>query len=153
MPHLATYVGMLHVGEQTLADSLRTVGQGHPAEADVFHACDTLATMSERHVAELAPIAERYGEQDVAEPERLHAEGLGQVRSGPVGLLRDLQDLYLLATLVQTSWTVVRQAAMGARDSELVDLAESAEAETNRQLRWLNSHLKQAAPQALLVAE
>ena len=39
---------------------------------------------------------------DVDEPERLHADGLTSTREGEIGLLRDLQDLHLLATLVQT---------------------------------------------------
>ncbi|GGS81463.1 hypothetical protein [Streptomyces badius] len=156
MTHLATYVGLLHHSEQTLADSLRTVGQGHSQEADVFHLCETLARMSDDHIRSLTPIARRYGEkrsgQDVEEPERLHAEGIGSVREGAVGLVRDLQDLCLLATLVQTSWTVVNQAAQGARDQELLKLAQQATNQTSRQLTWLNTRMKAAAPQALLVA-
>ena len=156
MPHISTYVALLHRGEQTLADSFHLVGEGHAKEADVFHTCSTLAQMSERHVAALAPVARRYGEQsrgeDIAEPGRLHAEGVAEIRQGPVGLLRDLQDLTLLATLVQTSWTCVAQAAQGLRDHELLDIAVAANAETSRQLSWLNTRMKAAAPQALIVA-
>lgn len=149
---LAVYVGMVHTGEQTLAESFRQVGQGHADEADVAHTCHTLANWCDEHVIKLGPMAERYGEQDVGEPERLHAEGLSSTRSGPVGLLRDLQDLHLLATLVHTSWTVVVQAAQGARDRELLDVAQSCDAETDRQLTWLVTRIKETAPQALLVA-
>lgn len=156
MPHVTTYVGLLHRAEQTLADSLRTVGQGHAAEVDVFHTCHTLAAMSDSHVARLRPVAQRYGEQaredGINEPERLHADGIGQTRTGAVGLLRDLQDLHLLATLVQTSWTVVAQAAQGLRDEELLDIATVSSAETARQLTWLLTRMKTAAPQALIVA-
>jgi hypothetical protein len=149
---LAVYVGMVHQGERTLADSFRQVGQGHAAEAEVAHTCRTLATWCDEHVQRLGPVADRYGEQDVAEPARLHAEGLSETRDGPVGLLRDLQDLHLLTTLVHTSWTVIIQAAQGARDRELLAVAQSCDAETDRQLTWLTTHIKQAAPQALLVA-
>ncbi|WGP14093.1 hypothetical protein [Streptomyces sp. SH5] len=156
MTHLATYVGLLHHSEQALADSLRTVGEGHAQEADVFHVCETLARLSDDHMRSLTPIAHRYGEkhsgEDVEEPERLYADGIGTVREGAVGLLRDLQDLCLLATLVQTSWTVVDQAAQGARDRELLELAQQASAHTSRQLTWLNTRMRAAAPQALLVA-
>lgn len=156
MLHLATYVGLLHKSEQTLADAFRTVGEGHAAEVDVFHICQTLAQMSEEHVRRLAPVAERYGEEhsgdDVEEPERLHADGIAEVRPGAVGLLRDLQDLHLLGTLVQTSWTVVVQGAQGIRDRELLEIATSSNAETSRQLAWLNTRMKVAAPEALLVA-
>ncbi|MFH9118597.1 hypothetical protein [Streptomyces globisporus] len=156
MNHLATYVGLLHHSEQALADSLRTVGQGHAQESDVFHLCETLARMSDDHIRSLTPIAQRYGErrsgEGVEEPERLHADGIGVVREGAVGLLRDLQDLCLLASLVQTSWTAVNQAAQGTRDRELLKLAQQAMTQNSRQLACLNTLMKAAAPQALLVA-
>jgi hypothetical protein len=154
MPHLATYIGMVHRAEQTLADSLLTIGDGHKAEADVFHACSTLAKMSQDHVSRLQAVVDRYGEEragdDVEEPDRLHAVGVGEVRQGSIGLLRDLQDLYLLATLVQTTWTVIYQGAQGARDRELMTIAEHCNADTSRVLTWLNTRMKAAAPQALL---
>lgn len=156
MPHLATYLGLLHRSEQTLADSFLAVGKGHAQEPDVFHLCRLLAQMSRDHERRLEPIAARYGEQgsadDVDEPERLHAAGVAEVRTGGIGLLRDLQDLYLLGTLVSTSWTMVSQAAQGARDGDLLAVAEHCGAETARQLTWLESRMKSAAPQALLVS-
>ena len=152
MPHLSTYIALADQSEKTLADSFRAVASGHAAEADVFHTCHQLAGWSDEHRERLAPVVERYGEDDsVTEPERLHASGVAEVRSGPVGLLRDLQDLHLLATLVQTTWTVVSQGAQGLRDRELLEVATSASAETSRQLTWLNTRMKSAAPQALIV--
>jgi hypothetical protein len=152
MPHLSTYVGLADHSERTLAESFRTVAQGHAQVADVFHACHLLAQMSDRHRADLAPAVQRYGEDDIEEPERLHAEGLAQARAGEIGLLRDLQDLHVLATLVQTTWTVIVQGAQGLRDRELLEIAQAANAETSRQLTWLNTRMKEAAPQALIVA-
>lgn len=153
MPHLATYVGLADRSEKTLADSFRAVAEGHARQADVFHTCHTLAGWSDEHRRVLAPAVRRYGEKkDVDEPERLHASGLAEVRAGEVGLLRDLQDLHVLATLVQTTWTVIAQGAQGLRDRELLEIATSSNAETSRQLTWLNTRMKQAAPQALIVA-
>ncbi|WP_148616085.1 hypothetical protein [Nocardioides rubriscoriae] len=151
MPHLSTYVGLADHSEKTLAESLRAVADGHAAEVDVFHTCHLLAGWSDEHRHLLAPVVARYGEDDVEEPERLHADGLAEVRSGPVGLLRDLQDLHVLATLVQTTWTVVAQGAQGLRDHELLQVATTSNAETTRQLTWLNTRMKAAAPQALIV--
>lgn len=152
MPHLSTYVGLADRSERTLADSFRAVSRGHAAEADVFHTCSLLAQWSERHREALASLVARYGEDaSVSEPERLHAAGLVEVRTGPVGLLRDLQDLHVLATLVQTTWTVVAQGAQGLRDRELLGVATSCNAETSRQLTWLTTRMKSAAPQALVV--
>ena len=155
MPHLSTYVGLVDRAEQTLADSFRVVGEAQRSHPDVYFTCTTLASMSDAHREQLAPVVARYGEDDTAgdEPERLHAAGLAQARQGPVGLVRDLQDLHVLAHLVMTSWIAIRQAAQGLRDTELLEVATSSCAETKRQVAWLDTHLKVVAPQALIVAE
>jgi hypothetical protein len=153
MPHLATYVGLADHSEQTLADSFRAVAEGHAHVADVFHTCRLLAGWSDAHREALAPAVERYGEDTgVDEPERLHAAGLARAREGEVGLLRDLQDLHVLASLVQTTWTVIAQGAQGLRDRELLEIAQGCRAETTRQISWLDTRMKVAAPQALIVA-
>jgi hypothetical protein len=153
MPHLATYVALADHGEQVLAESFRAIADGHAHVADVFHTCHTLAGWSEEHRRRLAPAVERYGEAEgPTEPDRLRHDGLGQARDGEVGLLRDLQDLHLLASLVQTTWTVIAQGAQGLRDQELLEIATACNAETSRQITWLNTRMKMAAPQGLIVA-
>jgi hypothetical protein len=153
MPHLSTYVGLADHSERTLAESFRAVADGHARVADVHHTCRLLADWSDEHRRQLAPAVDRYGEdQDLEEPERLYAAGLAQTREGEIGLLRDLQDLHVLASLVQTTWTVIAQGAQGLRDPELLGIAEGCNAETSRQLSWLNTRMKVAAPQALIVA-
>ncbi|HET6626058.1 MAG TPA: hypothetical protein VFG63_06680 [Nocardioidaceae bacterium] len=151
--HLATYIGLLEQGERTLAESFRQVAHGHAAEADVFHTCLNLAVQCDEHVEALAPLVERYGEHSEAEPERLHADGLSQTRSGGLGLLRDLHDLYLLGSYLDMAWTLVGQAARGARDQEVIDVVAGCDHQTAGQLQWLRTRLKAAAPQALLVAD
>jgi hypothetical protein len=153
MPHLSTYVALAEHSEQILAESFRVLAAGRPDVHDVFHMSHTLATMSDTHRDKLQPTVQRYGEDDsVDEPERLRATGVVGVREGEIGLLRDLQDVHLLATLVWTTWMVVAQGAQGLRDRELLDLAKSSQEETGRQLRWLETRMKAAAPQALIVA-
>ena len=66
--------------------------------------------------------------------------------------MRDLHDLYLVATECDVSWVLVGQAAAGVRDTELGDVVSSCEKDTSRQLKWLLTRMKQAAPQALVVA-
>ncbi|GAB3728033.1 hypothetical protein GCM10027598_48260 [Amycolatopsis oliviviridis] len=150
--HLATYLGLLHTSLNTLADAFREVGRGHGDEPDVEHMCSTLAGRLDGQVEALTPIVERYGEQREQEPDRLHAAGLETTRSGGVGLLRDLQDLYALASFTDVTWTMVGQAAQGLRDRELLDLVQSCEQDTARQLTWLRTRMKQSAPQALIAA-
>lgn len=150
---LPMYLGLLRHAEATLRDSFRQVADGHGQEPDVLHLCRTLADQCDRHTAELQPVIDRYGEVDPDdEPERLHAEGLSQTRSGGVGLLRDLQDLYVLASFVDITWTMVRQAAQGLRDVELLAVVDRCDGETSTQVKWLRTRMKQAAPQALVAA-
>ena len=74
-------------------------------------------------------------------------------RSGGLGLLRDLHDLYLLASYLDMAWMVVGQAAKGARDQELIRTVEACDKELESQQQWLMTRMKAAAPQALLVAD
>jgi hypothetical protein len=149
--HIATYVGLAHRGEQTLAESLRQVASGHLEDPDTALVCRSLALQHEGAVRRLEPVARRYGEEQVDEPERLHADALTKTREGGVGLLRDLQDLYLLAALLQTTWTILQQAAEGARDDDLLQLSSDALTQVGRTMTWLTTHLKAASPQILLV--
>jgi hypothetical protein len=50
------------------------------------------------------------------------------------------------------AWTLLGQAAQGARDRELLEVVQGCEGETEIQLKWLRTRMKQAAPQALVVA-
>ena len=67
-------------------------------------------------------------------------------------MLRDLADLHQLGTLVETIWQLVGQAALGARDAELVELTSLCPARAKAQLAWLTMRMKADAAQTLLVA-
>jgi hypothetical protein len=152
--NVAVYVGMLRAAEQSLADAFQRVADGHGEEPDVWFLCRGLAEQCQAHAHDLAPAVQRYGEtRSDNEPERLEAEGLAETRSGPLGLLRDLQDLYILANFVDITWTVLRQAARALRDQELLSVIERCQQQTSIQLDWLQTRLKQAAAQALVAAE
>ena len=53
MTHLSTYLELARQSEQSLADSLRTVADGHAHQPDIYHTCQTLATMSDDHVGDV----------------------------------------------------------------------------------------------------
>ncbi|MCI4062192.1 hypothetical protein MRQ36_06265 [Micromonospora sp. R77] len=150
--HLAHYLGLLHKAQERLGDAFTEVGEAHREEPDVFHTCGKLATQCRGHAEKLAPFARRYAEDAPAEPDRLHSDLFSGTRTGGLGLLRDLQDLYLMAAECDISWAVIGQAAYGARDEELLAVVKSCEQETAIQLKWLRTRMKQAAPQALVVA-
>jgi hypothetical protein len=149
---LAHYIALLHRSQCELARAFREVGGAHADEPDVFHLAERLAAQCERHAEALRPFAERYGEQAPDEPERLHSEIFAGPREGPLGLLRDLHDLYVMAAEVDIAWTLVAQAAQGVRDLKLLETVEGCESETATQMAWLRTRMKQAAPQTLVVS-
>jgi len=151
--HLATYLGLLETGCETLATSYRQVARGHAAEIDIELICHQFADECDRQRQSLTPFTERYGRHPAGEPERLHAEGLSETRSGGLGLLRDLHDLYLLGCYLNQAWSMVGQAGKGLRDADLISTVANCAAQTDHQLSWLTTRMKAAAPQALLVAE
>lgn len=150
---LANYLGMLRDSEAVLARAFRQVADGHGSEPDVFFLCHTLAEQCDKHEELLIPIVERYGAERVDEPEHMAAVELSETRSGPLGLLRDLQDVCMLATMSDMSYTLVKQAGSALRDQELLDVVAQCEGETATQIAWLKTRAKQAAPQALVVAD
>ena len=150
--NLPVYLGMLQGAERELASSFRTVADGHGDEPDVHSICTVLAKQCDEHVESIQPIVERYGSQPDDEPERLHAVALPEPRTGSLALLRDLQDVHLLASFVDMTWTLVGQAAKALRDEDLEQVIARHEAETQVQVTWLTTRMKQAAPQALVVA-
>jgi hypothetical protein len=151
---LPVYVTLLAESESTLARSYRQVADAHGDEPDIHFLCITLAGQCENHRKKLDEVIERIGRAlDDDEPERLHAGAIEEPRSGPLGVLRDLQDLYLLASLTDVTWTVVKQCAQALVDEHLLEIVEGCQKETSVQLRWLITRMKQAAPQALIASK
>ncbi len=150
---LPIYLGLLNEAEQVLARSFRAVADGHADEPDVHSIVHTLAEQCDRHVEALQPVIERFGADVEGEEEnRVTADGVVGVRSGPLGLLLDLQDLYVLVHHLDIMWTMVGQAAAGSRDRQLLEIVSRCEPDSDLQSRWLQTRMKQAAPQALLVS-
>ncbi len=152
MMYFSTYLTLLQSAGNTLAESYRQVAIGHQVDSDVYYMCLAFARQCDAHSAALMPTVERYAHVAEPEPERLHPLGLTAARVGPIGLLRDLQDLYQLANLVDITWTLTGQAAHGARDRDLINLVARCNKQISAQLAWLRMRMKAEAPQALLVA-
>ncbi len=150
--HLVTYLDFLQRTEETLGRSYRMISEGHAADSDVHYASAGFARDCAAHAAALAPVLARCDPATEPEPERLHVRAPDSHRAGPIGLLRDLQDLYQLANLVDITWTLVGQAAQGARDRDLIRVVQRCAPQTSAQLAWLRMRMTAAAPQTLLVA-
>ena len=149
---VAQYLGLLEASEQKLADSFLLVANRHDREPEIRDMCKQLANWSGAHLKALAPLFERYGKEPMEEPGRVHAALFHGTRNGGLGLLRDLQDLLLLATQVRWSWVAVSHADALLHDKELEGICSGCLSETERQLAWLQTHFELAAPQALAIS-
>ena len=74
-------------------------------------------------------------------------------RRGSLALLRDLHDVWLMTSEAELCAVILRQAASGLRDKELIAICNDVERQSKRQSSWLLSRMKAAAPQTLIVAK
>ncbi|QMU30615.1 molybdopterin oxidoreductase [Adhaeribacter radiodurans] len=151
--HIGNYLGLVHQSEKELAEAFRQVAKEHGDEVDVYQTCQLLASWSDAHIDALLPFVQKYSEEKSKEPERLKKTIFEKTRTGSLALLRDLHDLYLLVCEVDLCWIILKQAATGLRDKELDATCQRLSKETERQLSWLLTRIKSAAPQTLIVAE
>jgi formylmethanofuran dehydrogenase subunit D len=148
---LSLYLGLLRQSERHLSEAFSNVATHHAQSPDVYAICMLMSNWSARQAEALHPIIARYGEDSQKEPDRLRRALFEGPRSGGIGLLRDLHDLWLAAAEVHLCYEAIRQAARALHDRELVELCERSGAQTDRQLAWLRTRIDQAAPQALTV--
>ncbi|MFB9993905.1 hypothetical protein ACFFLM_18280 [Deinococcus oregonensis] len=150
--NIGTYLGLIHGSEECLVDALTRVAEHHGDEPDIKETCLLLASWSSKHLEHLKPLVEHYSEHRNAEPAHLEQALFHGPRRGSLALLRDLHDLWLMTNEVQLCWTVLEQAAQALRDDELERVCQECGKETKRQTAFFLSRIKQAAPQALIVA-
>ncbi|BDP43457.1 hypothetical protein DAETH_34260 (plasmid) [Deinococcus aetherius] len=155
--HVGTYLGLLQGGEEGLARAFRLVAKQHSGEPDLPRECETFAAWSDDHVTELRPFLERYGgrPQDPGLLHHLFGDAARGMREGSVmlTLLRQLGHLWVMAQDNQASWVVLTQAAQHLRDESLKLSCREALRRNHVQLAWLKMHLKERAPQTLLVPD
>jgi hypothetical protein len=136
--------------ERALADAFVLVALRHAGDADVRAGGRLLSRWSADHVGALAT---RTGPWQPPGPaaDRLRRALFRGGRWGGEGLLRDLQDLVLLATRVRLHWTVLLQCARASHDEAWEAVSRECAAETDRQLAWLDTRIRHLAAHAVLV--
>jgi len=160
MTKMAMALEDLHDAENDLVVDLERMGEKHHSDHEVVHVTRDLARWSADHVRRIAEIAPRYGADLEADPRHTNdlmgvvrkkgAELMGRRHGPALMLLDDLRDLYGDASRVQLDWEVLAQAAQALQDKQLVQLAESCRAQTQRQVTWAETKLKESAAQALV---
>lgn len=149
---IANYVELIERNETVLRDSLTKVASRHHVEPDIKETCTRLASWSEVHLKNLQPIRRRFKAEAKDEPERVEKGLFHGLRKGGLGLLRDLHDLYILATEVNVTYEILKQASEALHDEELEQFCIDSMKETVRQLNWIETRIRQASPQVLVAA-
>lgn len=149
----------VQIAEAELATKLRTIGERHAAEHDMYHMTHTLANQSDDHLRELAPIAARYGvpvSRNVPDApsllETVRREGfelMGRSEASGRLLLSDLRKLYLAAQEAELAWVILGQAAQAVRDPDLLEVTGNCQEHAEARGRWLRTRIKESAPQVL----
>jgi hypothetical protein len=150
--HIGRYIDLVYRTEQDLAKAFRKVAKEHGDEPDVFQTCQLLARWSDALEKEMESFVAKYKDEKDKEPDRLTQTLLKDTRKGGLALLRDLHDLYLIASEVEVCCVILKQGADGLRDEDLMAACEEVERQTKRQKLWLLTRMKSAAPQTLIVA-
>ena len=151
----------VHEAESELATQLRSVGERHASEADLYHLGHTLARQCAEHGRRLAPFAERYGAAPIDEHDgtesprvvealrRTGAKLIGKSEASGLLLLRDLRHLYLAAQNAEIAWVILLQAARAVRDPELIEAATECHEEAEARGKWVRTRIKESCPQVL----
>lgn len=149
--HVAEYLGLLKDAEHEIAEAFNSVADHHGDEPDIFEICQKFAHASSVHEQAIERFSSIYGEASEREASRVKKSLFKGPRSGGFGLVRDLHDLFLLVTEAHLAWMILLQAAQALRDKELIAACTKLGGESDGQRSWLQTRIKQAAPQALLV--
>jgi hypothetical protein len=149
--HVADYLGLLDDSSRATAQALFAVAEKHKAEPDIGAICKMLARFSQEHSEDLQPCIQRYGETQEKEADKLLEVLQPSHHKGPLSLLRDLHDCWLLAQESHISIVVLKQATQALRDDEMMELLQRMSEHNSRQLAWLKTRIKQTAPHSLIV--
>ncbi|OQW37268.1 MAG: hypothetical protein A4E19_13975 [Nitrospira sp. SG-bin1] len=146
------FLGMTLQSEYLLAEAFRQVGHKHMAEPDIHVTCLLMASWSREQAEGLRPFVAAYHKNKSDDPDGSVKNLFNGPRSGGLGLLRDLHDLWLAANEVHLGYEAVKQAAKALHDQALADTCEHYLERTDRQIAWLRTRIDQASPQTLVVS-
>jgi hypothetical protein len=147
---ISNYIEYTKRCEEELAKAFKIVAKHHVLEPDVHEMCNLLASWSLDHAQNLQLMIDRYGAEENTEPDRLGYSIL-KMRTGSLGLLRDLHDLWLMTIEVKLCWIILLQSAKALRDTKLKLACLQFGKQTKRQSEWLMTKIKMSSSQVLTV--
>lgn len=148
---IGNYLQLVADAEKEAVKAFNMVAGKHGDEPDVFQTCQLLGSWSQSHLDDLQAWIEKFPAETDTTAEKLERMMFDNKQKGSFALLRDLHDLWLLITEIDICWTVLLQAAAGLRDHQLKATLVKLQQSTKRQIAWLQTRIKQSAPQTLIV--
>jgi len=149
--HVPDYLGLLSDANEQFIQACESVSAHHVEETEVRYILGLLKKFSQEAIAALQPFIDKYGRRASSEPKNLRKEMFGSSHVGALGLLRDLQNLFVQATEIQVVMTTVMQTAQALRDKELLDTCHHLQGQNKRQLAWFDTEIKHRSPHTLTV--
>jgi hypothetical protein len=136
--------------ESELRDNLKSVSDDHKDDAAIHFMCKKFSKWCDKHIEDLNILIERFGEEENNEHYRID-KPLLKMRSGSLGILRDLHDLWLMMSEVKLCWTILLQCSKALRDEDLNKTCVYCGSESKKQAEWCLSMIKVSASQVLTV--
>jgi anaerobic selenocysteine-containing dehydrogenase len=149
--HLADYIGLLLASEERLAHGWEALRGSHPTTPDIGMQGALFIGWSRENAAALRPHVKIYGARQGSEPEALGGTPPPRRAQNPLGLLRDLTDLWLMVNESAALVAALLQGARARLDRDLERDLSAIEGRNERQRAWLLGRIRQAAPQTLAV--
>jgi hypothetical protein len=152
MNHLPSILGLLQNSERQLGGAFLEMAKRYGDDYEFARGCELFAGWSETHIEKLDELVAEFGTIPAEEPAAIR-KVLFQARQ-PVGVawLWDIQDLLTLAHQTCTAWMSLEQAAKCWKNAQLNASVLCCSADLDREISWLKTQLKNAAPQAILAS-
>lgn len=132
--------------ERALAAHLRDLSARHPDDPEVRLLALDLADWSDHHADELAPWVDGAPPSPAPPVE----PAAPQDADPGLALLADLRAVHAHARDVVLAWELVGVTAQALHDDRLLAVQQRSHEDALRQVRWLVTTAKQAAPQTLV---
>jgi hypothetical protein len=132
--------------ERAVAERLRELSARHPDDQEIHLLPLDLAEWSDLHADELAPWCDGVppSPASAVDPEPAKDADPG------LALLADLRAVHAQVRDVVLAWELVGVTAQALHDDRLLEVQQRAHEHALRQVRWLVTAAKQAAPQTLV---
>jgi len=149
---IRSYMGLTSASEAILRDAYLQVSQRHESDADIRDGCRKMAAFAARRIESLHLVETQFGSTSAREPKLVRDALFRGMRVGGLGVVRDLHDLSILGNQVLLYWIELYQGVRALHESSAESICEQNIRGVERELSWLTTQIKQAAPQALTVS-